>query len=138
MIVLDASLTLAWCFDDEFSPYADRVAETIELDGAVAPAIWPLEVANGLIAAERHSRITADDIDAIRELLAALPIEVEPLSLRSALDPVATITREFNLSAYDAAYLELARRLRSPLATLDQRLRAAAVSAGVTLVHVGS
>lgn len=133
MIVLDASVALALCFEDESSPYADRVALALESDRAVVPPIWALEVSNALVAAERRGRLGPDELPRLTELLAALPIEVEPVSLRQALGPVADVARSRGLSVYDAAYLELARRLELPLATHDRALRQAAIAAGVAL-----
>ena len=134
MIVLDASVVLAWCFEDEQSDYADHVAGLLESDGAIAPSILPFELANALGSAERRARLSADAIPQLRYLLGALPIEIEPISIRASLDPILEVARAFRLSAYDAAYLELARRLRLPLATLDDHLRDAAGSADVSLV----
>ena len=134
MIVLDASVALAWCFEDETSAAADVVADRLMSEPAIVPAIWPLEVANAVVAAERRGRLTERDAAEILELLTVLPIEIEATSTRQALGAIAAVAREHGLSAYDAAYLELAARLQAPLATLDMRLRAAARSAGIELL----
>lgn len=134
MIVLDASVALAWCFEDELSAVADAVADRLVSESAVVPAIWPIEIANAVVAAGRRGRLTEQDAAEILELLTVLPIEIEATSTRQALGAIATVARHHGLSAYDAAYLELAARLGAPLATLDQRLQAAARSAGVELL----
>ena len=77
MFVVDAAVTLAWCFADEASELADRVLDRLERDEALAPAIWPLEVANGLRTAERRGRLGLADVAHVRDLLAALPVQVE-------------------------------------------------------------
>ena len=134
MIVIDASVALAWCFADEESVAADRALDRVGTDGAVAPAIWPLEVANGVCSAERRGRITLADASRLRELLASLPVEVEPIDVSTALGEVSELARRFDLSAYDAAYLALAARRGLPLATADQRLARTARLAGVEVV----
>lgn len=134
MIVLDASVALAWCFADEQSPLADAVADLLTTDRAVVPAIWPLEVGNALLSAERGDRLAAAERPALLRLLGALPIEIEPLELAQVVGPVTDLARESGLSVCDAAYLELASRLRAPLATLDQRLADSARRLGIGAV----
>ena len=134
MFVVDASVTLAWCLDDESSAAADAVLDLFAAEEAMAPAIWPLEVANALRSAERRGRITVADTSRIRELLLGLPIRVEPMTLGAALSEVTDLARHLELSAYDAAYLALAARRGLPLATMDARLRDACGVIGVPLV----
>ena len=134
MFVLDASVALAWCLEDETSLSADRALDRLMVDEAVVPSIWPLEVANGLRSAERRGRITIADSARVRQLLLSLPIHIEPVDLGTALTEVADIARTFDLSAYDAAYLALAARCGLPMATADDRLTHACTRAGVELV----
>ena len=133
--ILDASVVLAWFVDDPLPPYAARVRESV-LGGAraVVPALWHLEVANGLAVAERRRILTAPDIIRCLTYLEQLLAQaIEPaedfVSLRQAL----TTARTFGLSAYDGVYLHAAGRERLPLATLDQHLRRAAAKAGIEL-----
>ncbi len=137
MFVIDASVVLAWCFADEASDVADRVLQRLEAEEALAPAIWPLEVANALRTADRRGRIDLGDLARVRELLVALPIRVEPLDLSSALGDVTELARSLELSAYDAAYVALAARKGLDLATIDEPLRRACARAGVSLVGDG-
>jgi predicted nucleic acid-binding protein len=134
VFVVDASVALAWCFDDEASGTADEVLDRLEHDEAIAPAIWPLEVANGLRTAERRGRLDLADVARVRDLLQSLPIEVEVVDLRLALGEVTEIARSLELTAYDAAYLALAARRGLALASVDDRLRRAATTAGVPLI----
>ena len=134
--VLDASVALRWFLDHPMPPYANRVKQFF-LKGvrAVVPALWHLEMSNGLVVAERRSILTAADIDQALidiEQIAAASMDVDG-SVVSAKQALAT-ARALQLSAYDAVYLDLARRERLPLATLDDRLRAAAARAGVQLL----
>jgi predicted nucleic acid-binding protein len=133
MFVIDASITLAWCFDDEASPRADRILGRLEVESALAPAHWPLEVANALRTAERRGRLEPDDLERVRRLLTALPVEIAPVELSTALWSVLEDARDRDLSAYDAAYLGLASARGLPLATVDERLAAACRAAGVEL-----
>ena len=134
MFVVDASVALAWCFADESDELADRALARLEQDAALAPAIWPLEVANGLRTAERRGRLDLADQAHVRELLLSLPVEIESASLGTALGEVADLARQLDLTAYDAAYLALAARRGVALATVDDRLRRACEKAGVELV----
>ncbi|MGH2513267.1 MAG: type II toxin-antitoxin system VapC family toxin [Candidatus Limnocylindrales bacterium] len=134
MFVIDASVTLAWCFADEAAATADEALGRLEQEEAIAPAIWPLEVANGLRTAGRHGRLDLADLPRVRDLLLSLPVEVEPVDLRLALGEMSELARSLDLSVYDAAYLALAARRGLALATIDGRLRKAAASSGVELV----
>lgn len=134
MFVVDASVALAWCFADEATEYADRVLDRLQHEEAVTPAIWPLEVANGLRTAERRGRIHPGELLRIRELLGALPVRIEVVELETALGEVLEVARSLDLTAYDAAYLALASRRNLTLATTDGRLRQAGARAGIELV----
>ncbi len=134
MFVVDASVTLAWCFEDEASGDGDAVLARLERESAVAPAHWPLEVANALRTAERRGRLDGTDLPRLRALLGALPIEIAPLELSTAIGGVLEAARTYELSAYDAAYLHLAAVRALPLATVDARLRAACTRAGVEVL----
>jgi predicted nucleic acid-binding protein len=136
--VLDCSVTMAWCFEGESDAYARAVLAAIPRGPAVVPPLWLLEVANVLVVAERRRRITRADASRFLELLGELPLVVaEPEGL-SGMAGILGLARELALSAYDAAYLHLARRERMPLASRDRALRAAAGSAGVALYDPGA
>jgi predicted nucleic acid-binding protein len=132
--VIDASIALAWCFDDEASPLADGVLSRLEAEEAIAPSVWPHEVANGLRSAERRGRIDERELPAVVRLLGALPIEVVPTSLEQALGDVLFMARAAGLSSSDASYLDLALRRGMPLATADDYLAEAAQAAGVEVM----
>ena len=134
--VLDASVTLSWFIDHPVAPYAASVRHALAEGGrAAVPALWHAEVPNGFLVAERRGMISSSDgVQAVEkcELLLNQSIESiqEPIPLRRLL----ASARQFGLTAYDACYLELARNLHLPLATLDRQLREAAVRAGVPLL----
>jgi predicted nucleic acid-binding protein len=136
-VVIDASLTLGWCFEDEANPFSDSVLAHLETDTAVVPAVWPLEVANALVVGERRGRLTEAQTSRFLDLLAQLPIDVEPALPAAIFGAVISAARGHRLTSYDASYLELAERRGVPLATQDDRLREAAVTAGVSLVQTG-
>ncbi|SRR5260221_3547763 len=135
-IVVDASLTLSWCFADEATPYSRSVLATLESTYAVVPALWPFEVASVLTLAERHQRITRTGIVAFMDTLRRLPIQVEHREALWLWQAVIPLAREHRLSAYDAAYLELARRDGMHLATLDHDLEKAGRTIGVAIFEV--
>jgi len=132
--VLDASVAMAWCYQDETTPYAIEVLEKLRADAALVPAIWPLEVANAVCMGERRQRLRPGDIMRFTDLVCALPIMVDSPLIPRDLGPVLALAREHKLSSYDAAYIELAVRARLSLATRDTRLQAAAATVGVPLV----
>jgi predicted nucleic acid-binding protein len=132
-IVLDCSVAMAWCFEDECDDYSDAVLDALASTGGVVPSIWPLEVANVLAVAERRGRLKEADSSRFISLLRALPIAVEGDRPEVALGSVLSLSREFELSSYDAAYLELAMRTGAPLATRDKGLREACAASGVEL-----
>jgi predicted nucleic acid-binding protein len=133
--VLDASVALAWFVDNPVAPYAARIKKALARHArAVVPGLWHLEMANGFAVAERRGILTAANatlgLVAIEQLLAqAIESSSDFISIRQAL----TTARKFQLSAYDAVYLDTARREHLPLATLDRKLVAAARQAGVEL-----
>lgn len=132
--VLDASVTIAWCFSDQTTPYAESVLDRLRNTEAFTPPIWPLEVANVLLVGERRQRLTQVGTTRFLEFLGSLPIRVDEEALARALGSVLAVGREFRLSAYDAAYLELAARRGLPLATEDEGLMAAAARLRVQLL----
>lgn len=131
--VLDASVVMAWCFEDEANIYADAVLDRLRENRALVPSIWPLEVANVLVAAERRKRITKAEGVHFIELLRQLPIQVDLSSEQRIFDAVLNLACEHTLSTYDAAYLDLAMQTGHQLATLDSALRQAAARSGLTI-----
>ncbi len=125
-LVLDSSMALAWCFEDERVPAAVAVLDEVAASGAVAPALWPLEVLNALAMAQRRQRLDAAKRHALTLLLRELPVRIDHETSAQAWTTTARLAEEHQLTLYDAAYLELAQRLNLPLATLDRALAAAA------------
>ena len=129
---MDASVAMAWCFEDEAIEATDIVLDRLRDDEAAVPAIWPLEVANVLLVAERRDRLSEAQASRFLELLTQLPIEVDEAP--HDLAAIVAAGRRHELSSYDGSYLVLAERLGAPLATLDRRLAKAAERAGVELL----
>ncbi len=134
--VLDASVAVAWVAGMPIEPYAAAVqAHVANGWRAIVPSLWPLEVANALLMVERRGVLTAADVDrGLLDLEAFLASRAEMDQMPVAMRQAADLARRFQLTVYDAAYLELARREALPLATLDKKLRAAGAKAGVTLL----
>src|SRR4051794_15798506 len=129
--VIDASITACWAFSDESDATAAAARARLEVESAVAPSLWGFEIRNTLVVNERRKRIRADVSDRFLRLLAELPIVIA----RSADETdILVLARRHALTIYDAAYLEVARRRREPLATLDRKLAAAAVAESVALI----
>jgi predicted nucleic acid-binding protein len=124
--VLDASVAVAWCFDDESTPAAWALLDRLRSAPAHVPALWELEVGNILLGAERHRRITQARAVEFLGILGELDIRVDPDMPGRAFRDVLPLAREQRLTICDAAYLELAMRLGLPLATKDKALIRAA------------
>jgi len=133
MLVLDCSVTMSWLFREEFTSFSERVLDEVIAGQAVQPIIWPLEVANVMLLAERRGRISQADGSRFLALLAGLRIDVSTSNERQLFDDLVPLARETGLTVYDAGYLELAGRLGVPLATLDRALERAANQVGVTV-----
>lgn len=134
--VLDASVTVAWALTDEDNAYCRQVLRSLVPTRAFVPAIWPLEVGNALLAAERRGRLSQVDIVQFLTFLWQLPVEVEVKQteqLPGEFLAILALARMYQLSVYDAAYLHLAMYHGCPLATTDEALRQAAGRAGVPL-----
>jgi len=130
--VLDSSMALAWVLPDETSKEADRFLSQISAKSILwVPALWWYEIANALIIAQRRQRLTEAERVRLIGLYGMLPIRTDILFDPNILLRFHTLAQEYTLSAYDAAYLELAQRKGIGLATLDKRLHSAALKAGV-------
>lgn len=128
---LDASVTAAWLLPDEENPLAEFVQSLLPDHSAAVPTVWWFEIRNLLIVAERRGRISRRETDRITGNLAVYPIV---LDREPSETDVLDIARRHSLTVYDASYIELARRLGLPLATLDRRMAAAAQDEDVPLV----
>jgi predicted nucleic acid-binding protein len=132
-LVIDASVSGSWCFPEEASTLSEAVLEAVTRAGAVVPALWMFEMTNVLGVGERRGRIGAEAAAVIREALADLPILLDGTRTLRSISELMDLAREFDLTAYDASYLELAIRTGSTLATRDVALMRAATRAGVPL-----
>jgi predicted nucleic acid-binding protein len=132
--VLDSSVALAWFLPDEDSTTVDALADRLENDYAVVPAIWPLEVGNALLVAQRRGRIKDEEIARFVNAIGALPIEIDPSSASTKLLPIVELAKKHGLTTYDAGYIDLAQRRALALATLDAKLRAACEALNLALL----
>ncbi len=133
--VLDCSVTMAWCFADEATEFTSELLRSLSSGReALVPAHWSLEVVNALLVSERRERVTRNQSSRFLALLQGLPIARDVETPDRSFSSVAELARETALTAYDAAYLELAVRRGVPIATLDGELHAAATRSGVALI----
>ena len=137
-VVIDASLTLSWYFEDETTPATEAVLYRVAETGAIVPTLWRLEVANGFLAAVRRKRITADYRDESLTELSELTVTVDPDTDTFAWMTTLRLAERFGLTVYDAAYLELARRQALPLATLDVALGGAAEALDIPVLGLNA
>lgn len=137
VLVIDASATLPWCFADEATDASNALLAGLRTgDNAIVPAHWPLEVANALRMATRRGRISSGDVRQFLQDLEALPIQIDATRTNLVRAKIYPLAEQYDLTVYDAAYLELAMRGNLPLATLDHLLLKAAPLAGVTLIRL--
>jgi predicted nucleic acid-binding protein len=136
--VIDSSIALTWCFEDEATPETDALFERVRDGGAIVPGLWHLELGNVLLQAERRGRIGGPDVAARLDLIAELPISVDQETTIRAWRETLALARSERLTVYDATYLELARRRHLPLWTLDGELALAAVRRGVAVLPAPS
>ena len=130
-IALDASMAMAWCFEDERNPESDVVLDRIITKGAFVPSLWKIEVANSLQVAIRRKRIDRQYRDLALARLQNLPIETDPETSLHVWSAGIELADQYGLALYDAVYLELAIRRQIPLATLDKALFEAGRQAGL-------
>lgn len=135
LFVLDASIVLTWCFPDEEAQKAEEISEKIALgDKLAVPAFWRHEVLNALLMGEKRKRLTNELIQAFIKDLEQLPAEVDMPAAGTVFHSTQVLCRKHGLTAYDAAYLELAIRHRIALATADDALERAARAEGIEIV----
>lgn len=133
-IVLDCSVAVSWCFADEASAAGDALLRRLAADGAVVPGLWFLELANVLLGGVRRGRISHAELRAFLGQLERLPVAEDAETGGRAFGETLALAAAQDLTAYDAAYLELAMRRGLPLATRDTALVRAARATGVELL----
>jgi predicted nucleic acid-binding protein len=133
-LVVDASVALTWCFEDERTPATIAVLDRVVRDGPMAPSLWPFELLNALAAAQRRNRLDSERRLRLAGFLRQLPIAIDDGTIEYAWTMSAQLAERHRLTVYDAAYLELAQRMSLPLATLVGDLRSAACMLGVDLI----
>lgn len=132
--VIDNSVALAWCFEDEQTPALNALLDRLVAHGALAPQLWPIEALNGLLSAERRQRVDRSSRHRLLGFLSQLPIAIDDETVERAWSLTAQLAEEYGLTAYDAAYLELAVRKGVPMATRDAALVRAAQAIGVEIL----
>jgi len=132
--VVDSSVALSWCFEDERTPATKALLERVGETGALVPQHWPAEVLNGLMMAERRRRVDAAQRRQLADFLHDLPLSLDPETIVQLWGATQHLAERFRLTVYDAIYLELAHRKHLALASLDQELCGAATLLGVPLL----
>lgn len=135
-LVIDGSAALGFLLQDERSTHSEKILREMEKGAPnYVPSHWWLETANALLAAERSKRISFPALTEVFNVLRALPVLTDDETEQHSTLATVSLAREYGLTVYDAAYLELALRRKSSLATFDKQLAAAARSAGVNVLH---
>ncbi len=124
--VLDCSIAISWCFEDEANQEMDRILDLVKNNGAWVPNLWHLEILNVLIQASKRGRIPPASIVPRIHLLSKLPIKTDSETFIRAFTDTMYLAQTTQLTSYDTAYLELARRKGVSLATKDRAMVKAA------------
>ena len=132
--VVDNSVVMTWCFSDETNKYSDAILDSLNKSTAFLPSIWPLEVGNVLLVAERRKRLSEADSTRFIALIAELPIVIEQEQPERMMKDILALARKHKISTYDATYLDLAMRKGLPIASLDKDLRKAARRSRVAIL----
>lgn len=134
-LVIDGSTAIGFLMQDEQAAAALKALAAMESGvQTFVPSHWWLEVANGLVMAERRKRVSQADVVEALNLVQALPVLTDDETARRSSSEIAALARQYGLTVYDAAYLELAMRQGATLATDDQALARAATAAGVPVL----
>ena len=134
--VLDNSVAMRWLLQTEkksYQAYSVNVLKSLFEANALVPNLWHLEATNVLLGAEKRNELSTGEVEGFISQLEGLPINVDPLTSNQSFTHILSLSRAYNLSSYDAAYLELAIRENIPLASLDKNLLKAAKKAGVAI-----
>ncbi len=134
--VLDASVVLTWCFPDGNTALSEHIAHRFKQgDTALGPSFWPHELLNALLAGEKRRRISKAMILSFLDDVAALPVMLQQIPAGVVFDRIQFLSRKHGLTAYAAAYLDLALDGGVALATLDEALIRACRNAGAAMVR---
>jgi predicted nucleic acid-binding protein len=137
VFVIDASAMMTWCFEDERADNADALLKRLVRGGMVAPGNFPLEIVQTLRMSQRRKRVSPIEADAFAALVVGLGIEIDGETASRAWGDIKLLSLELEISAYDAAYLELAMRRSATLATYDKGLVKAAQTKRVSVLAIG-
>lgn len=133
MIVLDASVTIAWLLNEPGAPAAE-LNSALSTNRITVPSHWPIEVGNSLLTAKRRNRVDGTRLTEISHELSSLNVAVEAPMLPEQMPPLITFAEDQRLTLYDAAYVALAASHHAILATLDNVMRQAAIRLGIPVL----
>lgn len=130
--ILDASVAAAWLLEEDLPASIKLVLARLEDNEAIVPVLWHMEIRNVLLVARRRGRLGSSSVSVRLNALSDLPIRTDA---NLDLEVAFAQAEKHSLSIYDAVYLELAKRLSLPMATLDKALAKATVAEGLTLIQ---
>jgi len=127
--ILDNSVVCGWILENQATDYSAAIAKRLEQERALAPPLLQLEIVNVLRTACKRQIMIASQAQALLAQLSLLPIEINANPPEPGL--LLALALRYELTSYDAVYLELALRMQLPIATQDAALAEAARIAGV-------
>jgi predicted nucleic acid-binding protein len=134
LIVVDASVMVAWLLNEPHLSLGDEVYGLLATERIFVPAHWPAEIGNAMVMSIRRGRMSVADQSSMMRRLSTLDLVVQPHAEPAAIDRLVQLAVQEGLTAYDAAYVALARDTGSALATIDREMRASAKRLGVVLL----
>lgn len=134
MIVVDASVMVAWLMNEPHMSLNDDIYDLLATERIIVPAHWPAEISNAMVVNIRRGRLSLDDQSAMLRRIATLDLDVQPHADSAAIDRTVRFAIQEGLTAYDAVYVMLARDTGSSLATVDREMRTSARRLDVALL----
>jgi len=133
--VADASIGLAWVHPTQSTALTAGLLRDVEAGAELhVPGLWPLEICNALLVMTRRRLVTHQQQKSAFLFLSKLTVALDSEAALLAWRAIPDLAAKYNLSAYDACYLELAIRKGLPLASRDEPLRTAARKCAVKVL----
>jgi predicted nucleic acid-binding protein len=133
-VIADISVVLRWLFEEDQTAEALKILPLIQKQGLLVPPLWWCELENGILMGERRARKSPTEMSAFVKLVRSLPIQTDDIARHRVSDTIIALGRQRGLTAYDAAYVELAIRSGSALATFDEAIRRCAPGLGIKIL----
>jgi len=127
-IVADTNTFIAVALNE---PEKDMIIRLTEGYDLIAPEVLPFEIGNALTAMMKRNALEVEEVILAWDMAQYIQVDLRRIDIRAALN----IATQYNIYAYDAYFLECALNLRSPLLTLNQRMKGIAQEIGIQVME---